>query len=96
MSVEWIAALSSIFATILAGGFAWIAKKQEHKGPESVAGGYSKLVESLHQEVKRLSENVERSNSRVGCLERKVNWLINRVTPEDRLLFDKTFPRKEH
>jgi hypothetical protein len=101
MSGQIIAAIATASGTAAAGWFAWLAKRAQQRAPESVAGGYSRLVDDMRQELSRVSARVQQLEqervalqSRVACLDKQLLWLIHRVPDADRNEFDQLFPRR--
>lgn len=100
-----ISSLSGVAAAAVAGWFAWLAKKAQSYAPESVAGGYSKLIgdmrmqyEELMFRIEQLEAEKEAQDHQISALTRQVNWLIDHVPPERRLEFRDRFagPKDQH
>lgn len=53
-----VSAISTIVAALVAGWFAWLARRASAHGPESVAGGYSKLVTDMRTQQEGLMARV--------------------------------------
>lgn len=103
MTGQAISAIATAAGALIAGWFAVLAKRTQQRSPETVAGGYSRLVDDMRRELGRLGERVatlerERGSQqeRIRCLERKIVWLSDRVSAEDRAEFDVLFPRSRH
>lgn len=95
-------AIATTFAAAIAGWFALLARKAQAQSPETVAGGYSKLVadmreqqESLAARVEQLEEERRAQREEIRSLSVQVNWLINHIPPDKRDEFDQMFPRLE-
>ena len=102
MNGQIIGAIATTLGAGIAGWFALLAKRAQHRAPESVAGGYSRLVEDMRQELTRLSERVvdlekERAmhQARLQCMDRKIVWLSSRISEDDRIEYDTIFPREK-
>lgn len=53
-----ITAVATSLAAGVSGWFAWLAKKAQTHGPESVAGGYSRLVGDMQSQHEQLMHRV--------------------------------------
>lgn len=53
-----VSAISTIVAALVAGWFAYLARRASVHGPESVAGGYSKLVTDMRTQQESLMARV--------------------------------------
>lgn len=100
MTGQIASAVATALGALIAGWFAVLAKRTQQKSPETVAGGYSKLVDDMRRELERLGERVatleqdgQAKQQRIRCLERKIGWLTDRISDQDRVEFDKLFPR---
>ena len=89
---------SSVVAAGVAGWFAWLAKKAQANSPESVAGGYSRLVGDMRTQQDALMRRVEEleaarseDRARLVLLSRQVDWLLGQVTPAQKAEFDERF-----
>lgn len=95
----WLSAVPQAASVILAGLFAYLARRAQTQGPESVAGGYSQLVADMRRQQAEINERVaaleaERAerDRRIALLTRQVAWLHERVPPEHRVEFREQFP----
>lgn len=93
-----ISAASTVVAAIVAGWFAFLARRASVHGPESVAGGYSKLVTDMRVQQEALMARVaglemERAEHRlqIAMLMRQVAWLMEHVPEEQRMQFSSLF-----
>lgn len=93
-----VTSLSTIIAAIVAGWFAWLARRTATHGPESVAGGYSRLVTDMRVQQEALMARVaglemERAEHRIQItlLMRQVAWLMEHVPEEQRTEFSTLF-----
>lgn len=103
MTGQVASAIATAFGAVIAGWFALLAKRTQQRSPETVAGGYSKLVDDMRRELERVSAKVDdleadkkSQRERIACLERKMVWLLVRVSSEDRDEFEELFPRHDH
>lgn len=99
MTAGWVAAVPPALATVLAGWFAFLARRAQSHGPESVAGGYSQLVGDMRRQQAEINERVatleaERAerDRKIEMLTRQVAWLLERVPAEQRVQFRERFP----
>ena len=93
-----IPAGAAILAAVVTGWFAFAAKRAAAQSPETVAGGYSKLVGDLRAQVVALAARItelERDrivdHARIIQLERQVAWLLPRLSADDRSEFERLF-----
>jgi hypothetical protein len=93
-----IGAASTTVAAGLAGWFAWLARRAQSHGPESVAGGYSRLVadmrsqhEALQVRMAELESQRAEDHARIVLLSRQVDWLLENVSLEQRAAFRERF-----
>lgn len=93
-----IPAGAAVTAAIVTGWFAYAAKRALAQSPETVAGGYSRLVADMRQQVLELSKRVDElegdriiDHARIIQLERQVSWLLPRLSSDDRAQFHATF-----
>ena len=86
-----IGAASTTVAAMLAGWFAWLARRAQTHGPESVAGGYSKLVADMREQQEHLYARVVELDARVVILSMQVDWLIEHVPPDRLAEFHQRF-----
>ena len=86
-----LGAASTTIAAVLAGWFAWLAKRAQTHGPESVAGGYSQLVSDMREEQTRQQIRLAELDAKVTLLTAQVGWLINHVPPARRDEFMERF-----
>lgn len=93
-----ISAASTVVAAIVAGWFAFLARRASVHGPESVAGGYSRLVTDMRAQQEALMARVaglelERTEHRrqLAMLMRQVAWLMEHVPEEHRVEFSTLF-----
>lgn len=86
-----IGAISTVIGGALAGWFGWLAKRAQAHGPESVAGGYSRLVKDMQSQQEALLQRVAELESRLALVTTQVNWLLRQVTPEQRDEFELRF-----
>ena len=77
-----IGAGSTTVAAALAGWFAWLARRAQTHGPESVAGGYSRLVADMREQQEHLYARVVELDAKVVILSMQVDWLVEHVPPE--------------
>ena len=92
MKVTVISAVSTVVAAAVAGWFAWLARRAQAHGPESVAGGYSKLVADMRTQQELLLARVAELDARVAVLDQQVDWLVKHVPPEALAEFRERFP----
>ena len=93
-----IPALAAIMAAAVTGWFAIAAKRAAAQSPETVAGGYSKLVGDMRQQVIELSKRVSDleddrviDHAKIIQLERQVSWLLPKLSTTDRAEFHANF-----
>ena len=93
-----IPAGAAVVAAAVTGWFAFLAKRAAAQSPETVAGGYSKLVGDLRAQVTALAARItelERDrivdHARIILLERQVSWLLPRLSADDRIEFERLF-----
>lgn len=98
MTSQVLAAIATAGGTAAAGWFAWLAKKAQQRAPESVAGGYSKLVDDMRQDQINLRKRIEQLEIKANTdrqlifgLQQKVGWLLSRVADVDKDEFYSTF-----
>lgn len=98
MSVEIIGAIATIIAAGVTGWFLVLARRATAGGPESVAGGYSKLVADMRQHQREMDARIaalesERTelkresilrDARIEHLTEQVRWLLTHVPNEKR------------
>jgi len=88
-----IGAISTVIGGSLAGWFGYLAKRATSHGPESVAGGYSRLVKDMQSQQEALLQRVADLESRLTLVTNQVNWLLRQVTPEQRDEFELRFSK---
>ena len=86
-----LGAVSTTIAAGVAGWFAWLAKRAQTHGPESVAGGYARLVADMREEQGRLQLRLAELDARVALLTMQVSWLIDHVPAKRRAEFAERF-----
>ena len=86
-----LGAVSTTIAAGVAGWFGWLARRAHTHGPESVAGGYSKLVADMREEQTRQKARLAELDAKVTLLTAQVSWLINHVPPSKREEFMERF-----
>lgn len=98
MSVEIIGAIATIIAAGVTGWFLVLARRATAGGPESVAGGYSKLVADMRQHQSEMDARIEvleaeraelkrdsiLRDARIEHLTNQVRWLLTHVSNEKR------------
>ena len=87
----FLGAASTTIAAGVAGWFAWLARRAQTHGPESVAGGYSKLVADMREEAARQRVRLAELETASALHAMQIAWLINHVTPEKRAEFAERF-----
>lgn len=94
-----VTSLSGVVAAVVAGVFAWLARRAQAHAPESVAGGYSKLVgdmrvqyEELMSRIERLEREREEQNRQIFVLTEQVHWLMDHIPDESMDAFQVRFP----
>ena len=106
MTTQVIVAGAAAFSTIVAAYFTILVRRVQNDSPETVAGGYSVLVKDLRDDMGRLREDNEAIRGelsemteemkvvrrRNACMERKIAWLTQRLSKDDRLQFREAFP----
>ena len=86
-----IGAASTTVAAGVAGWFAWLARRAQTHGPESVAGGYSRLVADMREQQEHLYARVAELDAKVVILAMQVDWLIEHVPPDRLAEFHQRF-----
>lgn len=98
MSVEVVGAIATIIAAGVTGWFLVLSRRATAGGPESVAGGYSKLVADMRQHQREMDARIaaleaERQqlrqesilrDARIEHLTEQVRWLLTHVPNEKR------------
>jgi len=100
MTPDAVSLMVPIVSTLIAGWFAYLAKKAHNRSPETVAGGYASLVSDLRLELERLAERVQHLeaerrvlSSNVNDLTNQLQWLLINVTEDDRVQFNAKFKK---
>lgn len=98
MSAAAVSAVAAVLAAGVTGWFAWLARKAAAHAPESVAGGYSRLVadmraqhDLLQQRVAELEQEMAEDRRRIAAMSRQVRWLLDNAAPESKALFLERF-----
>jgi len=91
VSVTIISGISTVAAAVVAGWFAFLARRSQAQGPESVAGGYSRLVADMRVVQEQLRQQVAGLDADVKALSEQVGWLIPRLPADLRKAFYERF-----
>lgn len=93
-----LSSISTVIAAGVAGWFAYLARRASTHGPESVAGGYSRLVtdmrvqqEALMARVAKLEQERSGDREQIRLLMRQVEWLMAHLPQEHRERFNALF-----
>lgn len=99
--MSWTSLIPPFSAGVAAGVAGWfsvLAHRAKTQGPESVAGGYSRLVsdmrtqqEALMVRVAELETQRAEDHARIVVMSRQVDWLLERVTEEEKIKFQERF-----
>lgn len=99
MTAAAVSAVAAVIAAAVTGWFALLARRAAAHAPESVAGGYSRLVadmrsqhDLLQQRVNELEHEMEEYQRKTVALSLKVRWLLDNAAPESRAEFREQFP----
>lgn len=94
----WAPAVAAVLAATVTGWLTVRAKRVANDNPESIAGGYSRLVEDLRQSQERLERRVQElendkviAKARIIELERMLRWMMDRLSPVDQADFHREF-----
>lgn len=93
-----ITASSTVLAALVTGYFTFLAKRASSRSPETVAGGYSKLVsdmrgqhDALMARVAELEAQRWRDHRQMQMLSQQVGWLLEHISSEAKAEFDERF-----